>query len=207
MGVVGGKATDAHLVKGLAGSGKAGVIGGQRDAVFLKKAAVDHKAVGVGAYGQPVYAAVLIAEDVEVGIVDGAGLVGGGKVHQAVLQRGCIVPGEAAAGDNIRQTAVFLQKFVEVQIVVAHDELNVYIRQLCLHVWGVFFVEAVAPQIDLNGFGVLLCLHGLGAFSGAAGQQGYTQHHGCKQGGNYAQRFLFHPIFSLCIFDGLPYRL
>lgn len=105
--------------------------------------------------------------------------------------------GEAAAGYNVRQTAVFLQEFVKVQIVVAHDKLNVYVRQLRLHVGGVLFVEAVGPQIDLNGVGVLLCLHRLGAFSGAAGQQEQTQHRGCKQGGNSVQWFLFHPVFLL----------
>ena len=76
---------DAHFLKGFAGSDKAGVIGGQRDAVLHKKVAVDHKTVGIGAYGQPVYTAVLIFEVVEVGIVDGTRLVGGCKVHQAVL--------------------------------------------------------------------------------------------------------------------------
>ena len=83
--IVGGIAADAHFLKGFAGSNKAGVIGGQRDAVLHKKVAVDHKTVGIGAYGQPVYAAVLIFEAVEVGIVDGTRLVGGSKVHQAVL--------------------------------------------------------------------------------------------------------------------------
>ena len=83
--IVGGKAADAHFLKGLAGSGKAGVIGGQRNVVLLKKAAVDHKAVDIGAYGQPVYTAVRIFEVVEIGIVDGACLVGGSKIHQAVL--------------------------------------------------------------------------------------------------------------------------
>ena len=195
--IIGGKAADARFVKGFAGSGKAGIIGGQRDTVFLKKAAVDHKAVGVCAYGQPVYTAVLIFKAVEVGIVDSACLVGGGKVHQAVLQGGRIVQGEAAAGYNVRQTAVLLQEFVKVQIVVAHDKLNVYVRQLRLHVGGVLFVEAVGPQIDLNGVGVLLCLHRLGAFSGAAGQQEQTQRRGCKQGGNSVQWFLFHPVFLL----------
>ena len=153
--------------------------------------------MGVCAYGQPVYTAVLIFKAVEVGIVDSACLVGGGKVHQAVLQGGRIVQGEAAAGYNVRQTAVFLQEFVKVQIVVAHDKLNVYVRQPRLHVGGVLFVEAVGPQIDLNGVGVLLCLHRLGAFSGTAGQQEQTQHRGCKQGGNSVQWFLFHPVFLL----------
>ena len=105
--------------------------------------------------------------------------------------------GETAAGDNVRQTAVFLQELVKVQIVVAYDKLNVYIRQLRLHIGGVVFVQGVGPQIDLNGFGVLLRLHCLGAFSGAPGQQGQAQHHGSKQSKNFVQSFLFHPIVLL----------
>ena len=105
--------------------------------------------------------------------------------------------GETAAGNNVRQTAVLLQKLIKVQVVVAHDKLNVYIRQLCLHIRSVLFVQVVGPQIYLNGFGVLLRLHCRGAFSGAPGQQGQAQHHGCKQRKNFVQSFLFHPIVLL----------
>ena len=91
VGVIGGKAADAHLLKCLTGRNEARVIGGQRDVVLRKQAAVDHEAVGVGAHRQPVHAAVLIFEAVEVGVVDGTRLVGGGKIHQAVLQGRCIV--------------------------------------------------------------------------------------------------------------------
>ena len=81
--------------------------------------------MGIGADRQPVHAAVLVFEAVEVGVVHSARLVGQGKVHQAVLQGSCIVQREAAAGDNIRQTAVLLQKLVKIQIVVSHDEFNI----------------------------------------------------------------------------------
>ena len=102
--IVGGKAADAHFLKRLAGSDKAGVISGQRDIVFLKQVAVDPKAVDIGANGQSVYAAVLIFKAVEIGIVDSTRLVGGGMLHKAVLQGGSIVQGETAAGNNVRQT-------------------------------------------------------------------------------------------------------
>ena len=91
VGVIGGKAADAHLLKCLTGRNEARVIGGQRDVVLRKQAAIDHEAVGVGAHRQPVHAAVLIFEAVEVGVVDGTRLIGGGKIHQAVLQGRCIV--------------------------------------------------------------------------------------------------------------------
>ena len=87
VGIIGGKAADAHFFKCLTGRRKALVIGGQRDAVLLKKAAVDHKAVGVGTDRQPVHTAILVFEAVEVGVIDSARLVGHGKVHQAVFQR------------------------------------------------------------------------------------------------------------------------
>mgnify|MGYP007042244383 CR=1 FL=1 len=204
--IIGGKAADARFVKGFAGSGKAGIIGGQRDTVFLKKAAVDHKAVGVCAYGQPVYTAVLIFKAVEVGIVDSACLVGGGEVHQAVLQGGRIVQGEAAAGYNVRQTAVFLQEFVKVQIVVAHDKLNVYVRQLRLHVGGVLFVEAVGPQIDLNGVGVLLCLHRSVLFPAQPVSRNSPSTVAASREEILCSGFFFIRLFSL-VFDNLLYRL
>ena len=103
---------------------------------MLKKAAVDHKAVGVGADRQPVHTGILVFEAVEVGVVHSAGLIGHGKVHQAVLQGSRIVQREAAVGDDIRQTAVLLQKLVKIQIVVADDELNVHVRQLGLDIGG-----------------------------------------------------------------------
>ena len=75
---------------------------------------------------------------------------------------------EAAAGDNVRQAAVLVQKFVKIQIVITDNELNIHIRQLRLDIGGIFFVQRGVPQIDLNGFRVLLCFALLCA---AAGQQ------------------------------------
>ena len=140
----------------------------QRNAVFREQTAVDHKAVRVRADRQPVYAAVLVFEAVEVGVVDRARLVGRGEVHQTVLQRRSIMQREAAAGDNVRQTAVLVQKFVKIQIVIADDELNIHIRKLRLDVGGVIFIQRGVPQIDLNGLRILLRFVLLCA---AAGQQ------------------------------------
>jgi len=170
VGIIGGKAADAHLLKRLTGRNEALVIGGQGDTVLLKKAAVDHKAVGIRADRQPVHAAVLVFEAVEVGVVHSARFVGQGKVHQAVLQGSRIVQREAAAGDDIRQTAVLLQKLVKIQIVVAHDEFNIYIRQLGLDIGRIGFVQAGTPQIHLNGLSILLLFHIFGGFCSAAGQ-------------------------------------
>ena len=172
VGIIGGKAADAHFFKRLTGRNEALVIGGQRNIVLLKKAAVDHKAVGIGADRQPVHAAVLVFEAVEVGVVHSARLVGQGKVHQAVLQGSRIVQREAAAGDDIRQTAVLLQKLVKIQIVVAHDEFNIYIRQLGLDIGRIGFVQAGAPQIHLNSLSVFLLLCSFRIFFAASGEQG-----------------------------------
>ena len=197
VGIIGGKAADAYCFKCLTGRRKALVIGGQRDAVLLKKAAVDHKAVGVGADRQPVHAAILVFEAVEVGVIDSARLVGHGKVHQAVFQRSRIVQREAAAGDDIRQTAVLLQKFVKIQIVVADDELNVHVRQLGLDIRRIGFVQAGAPQIHLNGLGILLLLYLFCGFCAASGQQG-DRHHQCRKHRNKAaQCFCFHRFLLL----------
>ena len=172
VGIIGGKAADAYLFKSLTGSCKACVIGGQGNIVLLKKAAVDHKAVGIRAHRQPVHTAILVFEAVEVGVVHSARLIGHGKVHQAVLQRCRIVQREAAAGDDIRQTAVLLQKLVKIQIVVADDELNVHVRQLGLDIGGIVFVQAGAPQIHLNSLSVFLLLCSFRIFFAASGEQG-----------------------------------
>ena len=150
------KAADAVLFERAAGGNEAGVIGRQRNAVFLEQAAVDHEAVRVRADREPADAAVLVLEAVEVGVVDRARLVGRGEVHQAVLQRRGVVQREAAAGDDVRQTAVLVQKAVEIQIIVADDELDVHVRQLRLDIGGVIFVQRGVPEIDLNGLRVLL---------------------------------------------------
>ena len=197
VGIIGGKAADAYLLEGLTGRHKAVVIGRQRDVVLFEQAAVDHESVGVGAHRQPVHAAVLIFEAVEVGVVDRARLVGGSKIHQAVLQGSCIVQREAAAGDDVRQAAVLLQEFVKVQIVVAHDELDIHVRQLRLDIGGIDLVQAIRPQIHLNGLSVFLHLRPFCRLSAASGQQGYPQHQCHKQGKKAAQCFLLHQTIHL----------
>ena len=77
---------------------------------------------------------------------------------------------EAAAGDDIRQTAVLLQKLVKIQIVVSYDEFNIYIRQLGLDIRRIGFVQVIRPQIHLNGLSILLLFHIFGGFCSAAGQ-------------------------------------
>ena len=57
------------------------------------------------------------------------------------IKGGSIVQGKTTAGNNIRQAAVLPQKLIKVQIVVAYDKFNVYIRQLCLHIRGVLLVQ------------------------------------------------------------------
>ena len=168
VGIVRIKAADAVLCKRLTGGNKAVVIGGQRNAVFREQTAVDQKAVRVRADRQPVDAAVLVFEAAEVGVVDRACLVGRGEVHQTILQRRGIMQREAAAGNDVRQAAVLVQKFVKIQIVVADNELNIHIRKLRLDVGGVIFIQRGVPQIDLNGLRILLCFALLCA---AAGQQ------------------------------------
>ena len=178
------------LFERAAGGNEAGVIGRQRNAVFLEQAAVDHEAVRVRADREPADAAVLVFEAVEIGVVDRARLVGRGEVHQTVLQRRGVVQREAAAGDDVRQTAVFVQKFIEIQIIVADDELDVHVRQLRLDIGGVIFVQRGVPEIDLNGLRVLLRLVSLRA---AAGQQADACDQNREQEGQTApQLFLFH---------------
>ena len=87
---------------------------------------------------------------------------------------------EAAAGNDVRQTAVLVQKSVKIQIVVADDELDVHVRQLRLDIGGVIFVQRGVPEIDLNGLRVLLRRALVRA---AAGQQAdacdqYREHKG-----------------------------
>ena len=52
---------------------------------------------------------------------------------------------EAAAGNDVRQAAVLVQKFVKIQIVIADNELNIHIRQLRLDIGGIFFVQRGVP--------------------------------------------------------------
>ena len=195
VGIVRVKAADAVLFERAAGGNEARVIGRQRNAVFLEQAAVDHEAVRVRADREPADAAVLVLEAVEIGVVDRARLVGRGEVHQAVLQRRGVVQREAAAGDDVRQTAVLVQKPVKIQIVVADDELNVHIRKLRLDIGGVIFVQRGVPQIDLNGLRVLLRFV---SFRAAAGQQADACDQYREQEGQTAPHLLlFHKPISL----------
>ena len=143
--VVRGEATDPPLLKGLASGNEAIVIRGQGNAALLKKVLVHHKSVGIRADRKPVYAAILVHEIVEVRIIDGTGGVGGGKIHEAVFQGAGIMEGKPAAGDNIRQSSVFIQEPVEIQVIVPDYKFNIDIRKLLLDIGRVFFIELCAP--------------------------------------------------------------
>ena len=82
---------------------------------------------------------------------------------------------EAATGDNVRQTAVFLQEFIEIQIVMPHDEFNIHIGQLGLDIGRVGIVEVCCPQVDLYSLGILFGRCGFCAFCTAAGQQRHAK--------------------------------
>ena len=90
--------------------------------------------MGICTHRKPVYTAILISETVKVCIIDSTCSIGCGKIHQAVLQGTCIMEGKPAAGYNIRQSAVFIQKTVEIQIIIAYYKFNVDIRELFLDV-------------------------------------------------------------------------
>lgn len=53
--------------------------------------------------------------------------------------------GKPAAGDNIRQSSVFIQEPVEIQVIVPDYKLNVDIRKLLLEIGRVFFIELCGP--------------------------------------------------------------
>ena len=150
-------AADADFLKGFAGGNKAFVIRGQRDIILFKQFLVGNESVYIGAHRQPVDTAVLIGEAGEICIVDRAGFGSRGQIHEAVLQRRGVVKGKTAAGDDIRQGAVFRHELIEIKVIVAHHKLNIHIRQLRLDVRGVIFVHRVRPQIHRNGIRVFLC--------------------------------------------------
>ena len=50
-----------------------------------------------------------------------------------------------AAGYNIRQSAVFIQKPVEIQIIISYYKLDIDIRELFLDVRRIFFIQLCAP--------------------------------------------------------------
>ena len=192
VGIIRRKAAHTHLRKRLTGSDKAVIVSRQRNIVLFKQAAVDNKAVRIGAYRQPVNAAVLIHIVGEIVVVDCARLVGHSEIHQAALERRGIMQREAAAGDNVRQTAVFLQEFIEIQIVMPHDEFNIHIGQLGLDIGRVGIVEVCCPQVDLYSLGILFGRCGFCAFCTAAGQQRHAKPQHKQQGKQAAPSFLFH---------------
>ena len=112
---------------------------------------------------------------------------------------------EAAAGDDIRQTAVLLQKLIKIQIVVAYDELDVHIRQLGLNIGGIGLVQAGAPQIHLNGLGIFLLLYLFCVFCAAAGQQGKPHRQCCQHRNQAAQCSFVHQIVLLTTLGQPPF--
>ena len=146
-----GKAADSDLLERIACGDEALVIRRQRDAVLFKQIAVRHKPIHLTAQRQPVDRAVRVDKALQVGLIDRSGLLRRGQIHQMAGQVRRIVQRKASAGDDVRQRALFHHEFVEVEIVVAHDELDVHIRQLCLDVGRIGAVERVAPQIHGDG--------------------------------------------------------
>ena len=143
--IVSGEPADALCFKGLTGSDKALIVRGEGNVILFKKVFVHHKPVCIRAHRKPVDAAILIHKIGEVCFVDSTCRIGGGKIHQAALQRVCIMQRKTAAGDNVRQSAVFHQKFVEIQVVISHHKFNVDVRELRLEVWRVLIIQACAP--------------------------------------------------------------
>ena len=101
--------------------------------------------MGICTHGKPVYAAILVHKTAEVGIIDSTCLIGCGKIHQTVIQRTCVMQGKPAAGNNIRQSTVFIKKFIKIQIIIADYKFNIDIRKLFLDVWCIFIIQAGAP--------------------------------------------------------------
>ena len=102
---------------------------------------------------------------------------------------------EAAAGNDVRQATVLVQKFVKIQIVIADNELNIHIRKLRLDVGGVIFIQRGVPQIDLNGLRILLRFALLCA---AASQQACRCcQHREQEGQTALPLFLFHQSILL----------
>ena len=101
--------------------------------------------MSIRTHRKPVYAAILILKIVEVSIIDSTGRIGCGKIHQAVFQRTGIMQGKPAAGYDIRQPSVFIQKPVEIQVIIAYYKFHIDIRKLFLDVWCIFFIHACTP--------------------------------------------------------------
>ena len=143
--IVCGEPADALCFKCLTGSDKALVVRGEGDVILLKKILVHHKSVCIRAHRKPVDAAILIHKTGEVCFVDSTCRIGGGKIHQAALQRVCIMQRKTAAGDDVRQSTVFHQEFVEIQVVISHHKFNVDVRELRLEVWRILIIQVCAP--------------------------------------------------------------
>ena len=60
--------------------------------------------------------------------------------------------GKPAAGYNIRQSTVFIKKFIKIQIIIADYKFNIDIRKLFLDVWCIFFIQLRGPQIYCDRF-------------------------------------------------------
>ena len=184
IGKVRGKAPDALRFKGLAGRHKALVVRGHGNLVPLKQRSVRHQAVHLAAQRKPLDFALRIGKALQIGAVNSPRLLGGGQVHQIPMQIRRVVQGEPAAGDDVRQRAVFAQEFIKVQVVVAYNKLDIHIGKLGLDVLGVAVIQLGAPQVNRNR----LCL--LYAPCAAARQCGQHQHR-CQQNQPCSRRF-FH---------------
>ena len=90
--------------------------------------------MNIRTYRKPVHTAVFIHKAGKIGVVNGTRLIRRGKIHQTVLQWAGIMQGKPATGNDIRKSAVFIEKLVEIQIITAHYKFNIDIRKLLLNV-------------------------------------------------------------------------
>ena len=102
--------------------------------------------------------------------------------------------GKPAAGDDIRQRAMLIHEFVEVNIVVAYHKLNVHIGQLGLDIRCVAVVQGRAPHVDRDGIRVFLFRS-----LRTAARQKRQQHHRC-----YDRRHEFEPVSPFHLFLSPP---
>ena len=63
--------------------------------------------------------------------------------------------GKTTAGDDVRQFPVLIHEFIEIQIIVSHNKLNIHIRKLCLDVGREAVEHVIAPQVDRDGLCIL----------------------------------------------------
>ena len=97
---------------------------------------------------------------------------------------------KTAAGDNVRQGAVLIHKFVKVKIVVAYHKLDIDIWKLGLDIGSVFFIHCRAPHIYRNGVGILF----RGILCAAACQKACCNRKGKKQANQSSFLHLFSPL-------------